>query len=207
MSTNPQADYFSSAAAVIAQLKDDKQMNRALEILAHTKKVGGRLFLIGCGGGAGHASHATCDFRKLAGIEAYCPTDNVSELTARINDDGWENSLSAYLEGSKIDPDDTLLVLSVGGGSVEHGISVNLIQAIRSARLHGAAVISLVGKKDGFAAQHSDACILLAPVESHYLTPITESMQALVWHYLVSHPKLQQSPAKWESALADSAKA
>lgn len=201
MSSNFQDAYFSSAATVVEQLKVDPNMDRALELLSQAKKASGRLFLVGCGGGAGHASHAACDFRKLAGIEAYCPTDNVSELTARINDDGWEKSLSAYLEGSKIGANDVLMVLSVGGGCTQRSISVNLIETIKTARLHGASVISLVGKKDGYAALHSDACILLAPHDARFFTPITESMQALVWHYLVSHPSLQQVTAKWETAL------
>ncbi len=192
------ADYLARVAE-IAQAIRPEVIDQAVQILRATREGSGRLFIIGSGGGAGHASHATCDFRKLAGIETYCPTDNVSELTARINDDGWENSLADILKASRLRQDDALLVFSVGGGSEEKKISVNLVNAMKLAQSVGAKVISVVGRDGGFAHEASDACVLVPVVDAGLVTPLTEAWQAVVWHLFVSHPDLQASAAKWES--------
>lgn len=198
-------NYFSQAAAISSSLGQNPKITEAIALLKQVQTNMGRLFIVGSGGGAGHASHATCDFRKLAGIEAYCPTDNISELTARINDDGWATSLSNYLKGSHIGPGDLLLVLSVGGGCTQRGVSVNLVEAIRTAKASGAKVLSIVGRSDGYAGKESDITIVVSPADPSLLTPITESLQALVWHYFVSHPDLQVQTAKWETELGETA--
>lgn len=190
--------YLERARAIIDRI-DRGSIERAAVLLRAVRDRGGRLFLVGSGGGAGHASHATCDFRKIGGFEAYCPTDNVSELSARINDDGWETSIARYLEGSRIGSSDALLVLSVGGGSIEAGISMNLVNAVRTAKKAGAAVLGIVGRDGGFTAREADACILVPAADAELVTALTESFQALVWHLLVSHPLLQAAPMKWES--------
>jgi D-sedoheptulose 7-phosphate isomerase len=190
--------YLEHARAIIDRI-DRGSIERAAQLLREVRDRGGRLFLIGSGGGAGHASHATCDFRKIGGFEAYCPSDNVSELSARINDDGWETCLSRYLEGSRIGPADALLVFSVGGGSIEAAISMNLVHAVQAARRAGAAVLGIVGRDGGYTAQAADACIIVPAVEAGLVTALTESFQALIWHLLVSHPLLQTAPMKWES--------
>jgi len=190
---------YLARVAEIAGSIDPAVIDRAVGILRETRERHGRLFIIGSGGGAGHASHATCDFRKLAGLETYCPTDNVSELTARINDDGWENSLADILKASRLRKGDALLVFSVGGGNEEKKISVNLVNAIKLAKETGASVISVVGRDGGHAAVASDACVLVPTVEAGLVTPLTEAWQAVVWHLFVSHPNLQASAAKWES--------
>lgn len=193
--------YFSSAAKVCTALDQDPAIQKALDLLKATQLGAGRIFLVGSGGGAGHASHAACDFRKLAGFEAYCPTDNISELTARINDDGWESSLANYLKGSRIGARDLLLVLSVGGGCTQRNVSINLVEAVRTAKANGAKVLSIVGRSDGFAAHESDVAIIVPCPDTDLLTPLTESFQALVWHYLVSHPTIRTQEAKWEAEL------
>jgi len=192
------ADYLARVAE-IAQAIRPEVIDQAVQILRATREGNGRLFIIGSGGGAGHASHATCDFRKLAGIETYCPTDNVSELTARINDDGWENSLADILKASRLRQGDALLVFSVGGGNEAKKISVNLVNAMKLAKSVGAKVISVVGRDGGFAGEASDACVLVPVVDAGLVTPLTEAWQAVVWHLFVSHPDLQASAAKWES--------
>ncbi len=183
----------------IARVIDTDVIDRAVSVLRATRDREGRLFIIGSGGGAGHASHAACDFRKLAGIETYCPTDNVSELTARINDDGWENSLADMLKACRLRTGDAVLVFSVGGGSEEKKISVNLVNAMKLAREAGASVVSIVGRDGGYAAKISDACVIVPTVEAGLVTPLTEAWQAVVWHLFVSHPDLQAAAAKWES--------
>ena len=169
------------------------------QALAAKRAGGGRLFILGNGGSAGHASHAVNDFRKLCGFEAYAPTDNVSELTARINDEGWDGALAAWLVGSRLARTDALLVFSVGGGNREHNISVNLVQAIELARETGAGVYGIVGRDGGFTARAADACVVIPTVVDSRITPHTEGMCAVVWHLVVSHPLLQQGPTKWES--------
>ncbi|MBU6182134.1 MAG: SIS domain-containing protein [Verrucomicrobia bacterium] len=190
-------EFLNKAAAVCAAL-DDAAIERMAALLATVRERGGRVFFIGSGGGAGHASHATCDFRKLAAMQAICPTDNVSELTARINDEGWETSISANLEASGIGPKDAVFVFSVGGGNEQKNISANLVNAVRAAKKAGAAVLGVVGRDGGFTAENADACVVVATVDANLVTPLAESFQAVVWHLLVSHPLLQKQTAKWE---------
>lgn len=189
--------YFASAAQ-IAQAIDSDGVDEMARGLATLRERGGRLFILGVGGGAGHASHAVNDFRKLCRIESYAPTDNVSELTARTNDDGWDTSFTEWLAVSKLSPDDGLLVFSVGGGSRAHNVSVNLVNAIELARETGALIYGVVGSPDGTLAQLADRAIVVdAPAELK--TPLVESFQAVVWHALVSHPDLAVQAGHWES--------
>ena len=189
--------FLADTIAVIGQI-DETSLEAAAEVLAATRARDGRLFFCGSGGGAGHASHAACDFRKLAGFEAYCITDNVSELTARVNDDGWDTSYANWLRSSKLRAGDCLFVFSVGGGSIEPPVSVNLVNAIRLAKEVGASVVGVVGRDGGALRQLADACVLLPTVDPKLVTPQTEGLQALAWHLLVSHPFLAASIAKWE---------
>ena len=176
-----------------------EDVERVAAVLTETRSNGGRLFLCGSGGGAGHASHAACDFRKLAGIEAYCVTDNVSELTARVNDEGWESSYAEWLRVSRLRTNDCLFVFSVGGGDPEHGVSMNLVEAMLCARSVGAAIVGIAGRDGGELARLATACIVLPTVDPALVTPQTEGLQALLWHLLVSHPSLARGTAKWES--------
>ena len=166
--------------------------------LAEIRERGGRLFVLGVGGSAGHASHAVNDFRKLCGFEAYAPTDNVSELTARINDDGWKNVFSDWLDGSHLNNLDALLVLSVGGGDADRGVSANLVAAMELARARGASIFGIVGRNGGFAAKVADHIVLIPPLYPDRVTPHTEGLCAVVWHLLVTHPLLARQSAKWE---------
>ncbi len=191
-------NYFTQTAE-IAKSVDVDAVTRVVDVLVQTRARGGRLFFVGSGGGAGHASHATCDFRKIGGFEAYCPTDNVSELSARINDDGWDTSLANYLRGSRLGGDDCLFVFSVGGGSEEKNISMNLVNAVRLAREVGARVVGVVGRDGGYTASAADACVIVPTVDAALVTAHTEAFQAVVWHMLVSHPAIQQHEMKWES--------
>lgn len=193
-------DFLEKAQATIRQV-DPEQLEAVVRVLRKTRDAGGRLFCLGSGGGAGHASHATCDFRKLCGLETYCPTDNVSELTARVNDEGWETTLSHYLRGSRLGANDCILVFSVGGGSADPPISMNLVNAIDLAVQVGASIVGIVGRDGGHTARHATACVVVPTVDSSLVTPLTEGFQALFWHLIVSHPGLQQSVAKWESTL------
>jgi D-sedoheptulose 7-phosphate isomerase len=170
-----------------------------VELLVATRESGGRLFVLGVGGGAAHASHAVNDFRKLAGLEAYAPTDNVSELTARTNDEGWETVFAAWLRTSRLSRRDALLVISVGGGKLEANVSPNLVRALEYARQVGARIAGIVGRDGGYTARVADACVIVPTVDPDGVTPLTESLQALVWHLLVSHPRLKAAEAKWES--------
>jgi D-sedoheptulose 7-phosphate isomerase len=190
--------YLHEAISVIEHI-DQNAIERAADLLASTRQAGGRLFFLGVGGGAGHASHAVNDFRKIAGIEAYTPTDNVSELTARINDDGWETAFANWLQGSRLSARDVVFVLSVGGGDADHNVSVNLVRALQYAKQVGAKICGIVGRNGGYTAQVADVSILIPVVNPATVTPHTESFQALVWHLLVSHPKLRASEMKWES--------
>ena len=158
----------------------------------------GRLFFLGVGGGAGHASHAVNDFRKIAGIESYAPTDNVSELTARINDDGWEGTFAAWLRGSHLGHNDGVVIFAGGGGDEERGVSLNIVAALRYAREVGAAVLGVVGRDGGVTARVADACVIVPPVNATTVTPQTEGFQALLWHLIVSHPDLQRFAMAWE---------
>jgi D-sedoheptulose 7-phosphate isomerase len=189
--------FLADTIAVLDQI-DTESIERTVSILAATRAGEGRLFFCGSGGGAGHASHAACDFRKLAGFEAYCISDNVSELTARVNDDGWDTAYANWLRSSKLRAGDALFVFSVGGGSIDPPVSVNLVNAVVLAKEVGAAVVGVVGRDGGALRSLADACILLPTVDTSLVTPQTEGLQALVWHLLVSHPDLAASIAKWE---------
>ncbi len=192
------ADYLAEAGEILRRL-DVASIDKMLALLAELRRRGGRLFVLGVGGGAGHASHAVNDFRKIGGIEAYTPTDNVSELTARINDDGWDSAFASWLRGSRLDRDDMILVFSVGGGDVERNISRNLVRALEHAKEVGATICGVVGRDGGYTARVADACVIVPTVNPATVTPHTESFQAVVWHLLVAHPDLQASPMKWES--------
>ncbi len=178
---------------------DAAEIEKAAQVLADVRERGGRLFLIGSGGGSGHASHATCDFRKLCNIEAYAPYDNISELTARVNDEGWDVTLLNWLKGSRFNGNDALFVFSVGGGSLEKNISANLVKAVQHAKELGASVVGVVGRDGGYTREVGDAVVLIPTVSPDRVTPLTEGFQAVVWHLLVSHPALQVNTAKWES--------
>ena len=180
-----------------------EEVDAAIALLAQTRRRGGRVFFCGSGGGAGHASHATCDFRKLAGFEAYCVSDNVSELTARVNDDGWDSSYANWLAGSRINGKDCLVVFSVGGGDEARGVSANLVNAIHKAREVGASVTGGVGRDGGALRRLADACILVPTVIPSNVTAQTESMQALLWHLMVMNPDLLAATPKWESMEAE----
>ena len=189
---------FLDEAAELARGLPVETIEAIVDGLAGVRDRGGRLFILGVGGGAGHASHAVNDFRKICHLESYAPTDNVSELTARINDDGWETAYAAWLRGSRLNGADAVLVFSVGGGSREHGVSTNLVAALDVAREVGARIYGIVGKLDGETARVADACVVVqAPPER--LTPHVESFQAVVWHLIVSHPRLSAQLGKWES--------
>ena len=189
--------FLDEARQIAAQLPAE-DIDRMADLLAEVRARGGRLFILGVGGGAGHASHAVNDFRKLCGFEAYAPTDNVSELTARVNDEGWETSFEAWLRTSRLSERDGVLIFSVGGGSREHGVSLNLVRAVDLAVEVGATVLAIVGKPDGSAALAANVAIVV-PAPPERLTPHVEAFQAVVWHLLVSHPALGREAAKWES--------
>lgn len=185
--------------ARIAAAIDERIVDRLAAALAAVRMRGGRLFFLGVGGGAAHAAHAVNDFRTLAGFEAYAPTDNVAELTARTNDDGWESVFAAWLELSRLRRDDAVFVFSVGGGSRENGISVNLVNALCYARRVGATILGVVGRDGGFTASIADVCVVVPTVNDRAVTPHTEAFQAVVWHLLVTHPALQKKAGKWET--------
>jgi D-sedoheptulose 7-phosphate isomerase len=189
---------YLAAVAELAGAIDPAELDAAACGLAEVRDRGGRLFILGVGGGAGHASHAVNDFRKLCAIESYAPTDNVSELTARINDDGWDSSLSAWLEVSRLSGRDALLVFSVGGGSRELGVSVNLVHAIELAHAAGAGLYGIVGAPGGRLGELADVAVRVDPPQA-LRTPLVESFQAVLWHALVSHPKLAAATPRWES--------
>lgn len=191
-------DYLSEASQILGKL-DVEAIDRMVSLLVTLREGGGRLFFLGVGGGAGHASHAVNDFRKIAGIEAYTPTDNVSELTARVNDDGWESVFVNWLKGSRLNGNDIIFVFSVGGGDLERNISPNLVRALEYTREVGASICGVVGRDGGYTAQVANACVVIPPVNPETVTSHTESFQALIWHLLISHPALQMSPMKWES--------
>jgi D-sedoheptulose 7-phosphate isomerase len=192
--------YLQDAIRILERLDRDA-IERTVRILAALRRRGGRLFVVGVGGSAGNASHAVHDFRKIVGIEAYTPTDNVSELTARVNDDGWDSSFSRWLEVSRLGPQDVLFVLSVGGGSREKGVSVNITRALELAKGVGAAIVGIVGRDGGDTARLADACVVVPTVDPDTVTPHTEAFQSVIWHLLVSHPELKQNEMKWESVV------
>lgn len=192
------ASQFLNDTMSVLNLVNQDDIESVVKVLSSARDRGGRLFLAGSGGGAGHASHATCDFRKLCQFEAYCITDNVSELTARTNDDGWDSSYSNWLRASRVNSKDCLLVFSVGGGSIEPPVSVNLVNTIQLAKEVGASVVGIVGRDGGALRQLADASILIPTIEPKFVTPQAEGLQALMWHLIVSHPSLAASEAKWE---------
>ena len=194
------AEQHLEEARRIIDMIDARAIEKMVGLLADLRRRQGRLFILGVGGGAAHSSHAVNDFRKLVGIEAYAPTDNVSELTARVNDEGWETTFVAWLKISRLSNSDMLLVFSVGGGSLEKNISPNLVRALEYAREAGAGIIGVVGRDGGYTAKVADACVVVPTVNRETVTPHTEAFQAVVWHLLVSHPSLQAVKARWESA-------
>jgi D-sedoheptulose 7-phosphate isomerase len=191
-------DFLAEATEIIAKL-DVTSIEKAAALLASTRAAGGRLFILGVGGSAANASHAVNDFRKIAGIEAYAPTDNVSELTARANDEGWSSIFDGWLRTSRLRSEDLLLILSVGGGNIEQNISPNLVAALKYAKTVGAKIIGIVGRDGGYTATVADACVLIPTVNAAHTTPHTEAFQAVIWHLLVSHPAVKLQPTKWES--------
>jgi D-sedoheptulose 7-phosphate isomerase len=190
--------HLEEAAAILSQI-DAGTIERTVELLAAVRERGGRLFFIGVGGSAGNCSHAVNDLRKLAGFEAYAPTDNVSELTARTNDEGWDTVFVAWLKGSRLRAEDAVFVLSVGGGSLEKNISPNLVRALEHAKAIGATIVGVVGRDGGYTARVADACVIIPTVNPETVTPHAEAFQAVVWHLLVSHPALKTMATKWES--------
>ena len=190
--------YLDEASQIIKRI-DIGQIDRMVQLLADLRAEGGRLFIVGVGGGAGHASHAVNDFRKIAGIEAYSPSDNVSELTARTNDEGWDTTYVAWLKVSRISAADMVLVFSVGGGDLGRNISPNIVHAVQHAKKMRAKVIGVLGRDGGYTASVADVCVIVPTVNPDTVTPHTESFQALVWHLLVSDPRLQIMSNKWES--------
>jgi len=195
---NYSSQYMNEAIEIIKKM-DLLAIERIAELLSQVKLDGGRIFFLGVGGSAGNCSHAVNDFRKIVGIEAYAPTDNVSELTARINDDGWASVFVNWLKISKLNAKDVLFIMSVGGGNLKKNISSNLIEAIKLAKSVQAKVIGIVGLKDGYTAQFADICVIVPTVNPNTITPHSEAFQAVVWHLLVSHPKLKKNETKWES--------
>jgi D-sedoheptulose 7-phosphate isomerase len=191
-------NYLDEARKIIDSV-DKNAINQMVTLLNHVRDNNGRLFILGVGGGAGHASHAVNDFRKICGIEAYTPTDNVSELTARINDDGWSTAYVNWLKISKLNNNDMIFVFSVGGGNVEKDISLNIVKSLQLAKEVGAKICGVVGLDGGYTAQVADACVIIPSINSETVTPQTEGFQAVIWHLIVSHPKLQKFEMKWES--------
>ncbi|MCZ7393720.1 MAG: SIS domain-containing protein [Candidatus Methanoperedens sp.] len=190
--------YFKDCVEIINRI-DREQIIKISAILKKIQLRQGRLFILGVGGSAGNASHAVNDFRKIAGIESYAPTDNVSELTARVNDDGWETIFVNWLKGSRLNTKDGILVFSVGGGNAEKNVSVNLVKALQYAKDAGASIMGIVGRDGGYTAKVADACIIIPPVNDETITPQTEAFQAVVWHLLVSSPDMKKYEMKWES--------
>ena len=194
--------YLQETSRIVAAI-DAQSVERLAEGLAQVRDRSGRLFVLGVGGSAGHAGHAVNDFRKLCGMEAYAPTDNVSELTARTNDEGWDTTFSAWLLGSKLRAEDGVLVFSVGGGDRERGISANIVNALELARAQGSFIGGVVGRDGGYTAKVGDAVVIVPPLVEERITPHTEGLCAVVWHLLVSHPRLQSRPTKWESSVTE----
>lgn len=197
---------FLREIAEIARQIDRRALRRIIRLLAEVRSHSGRLFILGVGGSAANASHAVNDFRKIAGIESYAPTDNVSELTARVNDDGWETVFANWLRVSQLSANDAVLVLSVGGGDVENHVSPNLVAALDFARETGAKTLGIAGRDGGYLAKVADACVVVPTVNPELITPYTEAFQAVIWHLLVSHPSLKLMQTRWESIDGRSSK-
>ncbi|MBI2339358.1 MAG: SIS domain-containing protein [Deltaproteobacteria bacterium] len=191
-------NYIEEIKEIVSKL-DRGRITRMVDLLAEARKQGGRIFFLGVGGGAGHASHAVNDFRKICGIESYTPTDNVSELTARVNDEGWDTSYLNWLRVNKLKKNDVIFVFSVGGGDIKRNISVNIVNSLRYAKEMGAKICGVVGRDGGYTAQVADSCVIIPPVNAETVTAHTEGFQAVIWHLLVSHPRLKQNEMKWES--------
>jgi D-sedoheptulose 7-phosphate isomerase len=201
MSSSYSIQHLRETTEIIAQLNPDDCEKCVAELVA-TRARGGRLFILGVGGSAANASHAVNDFRKIAGLECYAPTDNVSELTARTNDEGWATVFVEWLRGSRLKAADTLLILSVGGGNLEKNVSPNLVLALKFAQEVGAHIIAIVGKDGGYAAKVAHACVIVPTVNPANITPHSEAFQAVIWHLFVSHPDLKMNQTKWESVVA-----
>lgn len=191
------AQQYLAAVAEVAEQLDREAIEAMVQLVVETRQRGGRLFILGVGGSAGNASHAVNDFRKIAGIESYAPTDNASELTARINDEGWDTAFAKWLAGSRLQARDLVLVFSVGGGNRPLNTSVNLVVALEYAKQVGAKICGIVGRDGGFTAQVADACAIVPPVALGVVTPLAESFQAVIWHLIVSHPEVQIEETKW----------
>ena len=191
--------YLEETQKVVAGLNADS-IEKMVDVLVAVRERGGRLFILGVGGSAGNAGHAVNDFRKICGFEAYAPTDNVSELTARTNDEGWATVFSEWLKGSRLNGKDGLLIFSVGGGNLEKNVSPNLVSAVQLAKQVGASVTGIVGRDGGYTAKEANACVIVPTVNPDHVTPHSEAFQAVVWHLFVSHPKLKVNKTKWESA-------
>lgn len=193
-------NFFSEAKMILDQI-DCEQIEKIIDIFILLRNTSGRLFILGVGGSAANASHAVNDFRKIVGIEAYAPTDNVSELTARTNDDGWATTFSNWLAVSRLNSDDVVFVLSVGGGNLERNVSPNLVSALQYAKKMNAKIVGIVGRDGGYTSRVADACVLIPTINSENITPHAEAFQAVIWHLIVSHPKLKNTQTKWESVI------
>ena len=191
-------EFLAEVVRIASQL-DAERIESAAKVLADARNGGGRLFILGVGGSAANASHAVNDFRKIVGFEAYAPTDNVSELTARTNDEGWPSVFEQWLRTSRVNSKDALLIFSVGGGNAQANVSVNLIRALDLAKQVGAKIVGIIGRDGGYTATVADACVIVPTVNANHVTPHAEAFQAVVWHLLVSHPALKQQQTKWES--------
>lgn len=192
-------EIYLSGVKKIADIIDKDSIEKAIKILQDTRNKNGRLFILGVGGSAANASHAVNDFRKLVGIESYAPTDNVSELTARVNDDGWDTVFINWLQGSRLNQNDCILIISVGGGNAEKNISNNIVTALKYAKQIGSKIIGLVGRDGGFTGKVADAAIIIPTVSNDTITPLTEAYHSVIWHLMVSHPMLKSNEGKWES--------
>ncbi len=198
MQTTGYTQNFLSGTQQVAGLVDVSEIERIIDVLCETRSAEGRLFFLGVGGGAGNAGHAVNDFRKIAGIECYAPSDNVSELTARINDDGWSSCYANWLLGSRLKSRDTLFVFSVGGGSLENNVSPNIVESLKLGRRVGSRIVGIVGRDGGYTAQVADACVVIPTISGDNVTALVESFQAVIWHLIVSHPRLRKNEMKWE---------
>ena len=193
------AKQFLDEVQKVTMQLDAEAIERAAAELARVRERGGRLFILGVGGSAANASHAVNDFRKICGFEAYAPTDNVSELTARTNDEGWATIFAEWLKGSRLNEKDGLLIFSVGGGNLEKNVSPNLVSAVQLAKQAGASIVGIVGRDGGYTAREATVCVIVPTVNAEHVTPHSEAFQAVIWHLLVSHPKLKMGKTKWES--------